>query len=115
MAVLTNKTKHLQLSDQVTIAGTMVSRMIGLLGKSSLSANEMLWIKNCNSIHTFFMKFPIDCVFLNKNMIVCDLRSNVVPWRIIAPVFSARTVIEMPAGQIQALNIQVGDQLHVGT
>jgi uncharacterized membrane protein (UPF0127 family) len=114
MTQLFNKTKNQKLSEQLMVADTMFSRMKGLLGKSQLEGDEMLWIHRCNSIHTFFMKFAIDCVFLNKQMLVCALRQKVVPWRMVFPILRADSVIEMPAGSIQSLKIQVGDQLHVG-
>ncbi len=114
MAHLINKTQNIKLSVHLAIADSTTTRMKGLLGKQGLVGDEMLWIHRCNSIHTFFMKFAIDCVFLDKQMLVCALRSNVTPWKIIFPIFRARSVIEMGAGQITSLNIQIGDQLHVG-
>lgn len=116
MAVLFNQTKNKKISSNLNIANTLWSRTKGLLGKNELkSAEEMLWILRCNSIHTFFMKFPIDCVFLNKQLVVCGLRENVLPWRIILPLLNANSVIEMEAGKIISMNIQVGDQLNVGS
>lgn len=102
------------LSHELAIADSLISRLIGLLGKDRLRDDEMLWIKRCNSIHTFFMKFPIDCIFLDSQMKVCALKANILPWRIVFPIWSARSVIELRAGQIAALNIKVGDELHVG-
>lgn len=114
MPHLFNQTQNKKLSEHLEIADTMISRTIGLLGRQGLTGDEMLWIHRCNSIHTFFMKFAIDCVFLDKQMLVCALRSDVKPWRMVFPIFKARSVIEMGSGQIKSLNIQLGDQLHVG-
>ncbi len=115
MAELFNQTKNKNLSSNLNIANTLWSRTKGLLGKKKLKSEEMLWILRCNSIHTFFMKFPIDCVFLDKQLLVCGLRENVLPWRLILPLLKAHSVIEMEAGKINSLNIKVGDQLNVGS
>jgi uncharacterized membrane protein (UPF0127 family) len=57
-----------ELSDNVTVADSLFKRMKGLLGRSGMSAGEALWIKPCMSVHTFFMRFPIDVVFLSKKI-----------------------------------------------
>jgi uncharacterized membrane protein (UPF0127 family) len=114
VAQLVNSTKSQTLTQNLIVAKSMASRLKGLLGKSKLDMDEMMWIHHCNSIHTFFMKFTIDCAFLDKQMRVCGIREQVKPWRITLPIVKARSVIEMKAGQIATLNIQVGDQLYVG-
>ncbi len=114
MAQLTNSTQSRTLTQNLVVADNLFQRMKGLLGKSHLKEGEMLWILRCNSIHTFFMKFPIDCVFLNKQMSVCSIQSHVKPWRLVLPIFKATSVIEMEAGKALQFNIQIGDQLHVG-
>jgi uncharacterized membrane protein (UPF0127 family) len=114
MSQLYNKTQKQFLSDNLIVASSLFQRTKGLLGKSELKENEMLWILRCNSIHTFFMRFTIDCVFLNKQMLVCSIKSNIKPWRLVLPILKAASVIEMQAGKALQLNIQLGDQLHVG-
>lgn len=90
------------------------SRAKGLIGTTELSPDFGLWFDRANSIHTCFMKISIDCVFLDKQMQVKAIFENVKPWRWVPPVWSARSVIEMKSGRARELNIQVGDQLHVG-
>lgn len=107
-----NQTKV--LSENLVIADTLFSRTKGLLGRESLPAGEILWIHRCNSIHTFFMKFAIDCVFLNSSLQVCSIKKDVRPWRIIWPQWGARSVLEMKSGEVDRLNIKKGDTLHVG-
>lgn len=103
------------ISENFKIADTMWSRMKGLLGTHELKGDEMLWIKMCNSIHTFFMNFPIDCVFLDDKMVVQHIKANIPPWRATLPVIKAISVIEMQAGMAEKLKIKVGDKFHVGT
>lgn len=115
MAVLTSKTRNQQLISDLEVAATEWARGKGLLGRKSLGSEQALWIKRCNSIHTFFMKFTIDCVFLDKNQRVKAIYPKVKPFRLVWPVWGASSVIEFPAGRVQALGIQVGEELHVGT
>ena len=68
-----------ELSHNVDIADTFYKRMKGLLGKSGLKTGEALWIKPCMSVHTFFMKFPIDVIFLNKKNHVIATIKNLKP------------------------------------
>jgi len=110
MSKKTNQTLIPQLEE----ARTFWSRGKGLLGRESLPEGQALWIHHCNSIHTCFMKFAIDCVFVDKNLKVKALYSEVKPWRLILPVWGASSVIEMSAGSINKMNVSVGDQLYVG-
>ncbi|MCX7977393.1 MAG: DUF192 domain-containing protein [Bdellovibrionaceae bacterium] len=111
---LHSETRSIVLVERLHLAGTILSRMIGLIGRNEITSDEALWINPCNSIHTFFMKFPIDCVFLDKNMKVCAVRSGVKPWRILWPVFAAKSVVEMRSGRALELGIQIGEKVYVG-
>lgn len=114
MAALMNKTTNETLIPQLEVARTFSSRGKGLLGRSSLSDDQALWIHRCNSIHTFFMKFSIDCVFVDKNMKVKAIYQDIHPWRLIPPVWGASSVIEMASGASRKMKVKVGDQLYVG-
>lgn len=115
MASLINKTKNQVVISEVEVAGSFWARGRGLLGRSSLSEFQALWIPRCNSIHTFFMKFSIDCVFVDRNLKVQAIYPDVKPGRLLLPVWGASSVFEMSAGVSQKMNISVGDQLYVGT
>lgn len=114
MTALMNKTTNTTLIPRLGVADNFFTRGKGLLGRSTLSAEEALWIHRCNSIHTYFMKFPIDCVFVDRDLKVKKIYRNVGPWKFIFPVWGASSVIEMSAGTAADLKINVGDQLHVG-
>ncbi len=114
MAILTNKTTNQTLIPDLRIAKDFLSRGKGLLGREELPEDQALWIHQCNSIHTFFMKFSIDCVFVDRNLRVKAVRQDVNPWRVVFPIWGASSVIEMASGNIEKLNIKVGDQLYVG-
>lgn len=115
MAVLENKLTQKRLIEDLEVARTFWSRGKGLLGRKNLPESRALWIPRCNSIHTYFMKFAIDCVFIDKNLKVKAVYQDVRPGRLIFPVWGASSVIEMASGMTSKLNINVGDQLHVGT
>ncbi|HWU44051.1 MAG TPA: DUF192 domain-containing protein [Bdellovibrio sp.] len=114
MAALENKVTKKKLIDHLEVATNFWTRGRGLLGRPSLPMDEALWIHRCNSIHTCFMRFSIDCVFVDKNLKVKAVYQDVKPWRWIFPVWGASSVIEMASGTSQQLQIKVGDELHVG-
>lgn len=114
MAKLMNSQKQVLLSD-LRIANQPLARMKGLLGTSEISSDSGLWLDPGNSIHTFFMKYSIDCVFLNSKMQVRKLVKDVQPGKLIFPVWGARSVIELKSGSIEKLGLHIGDQLYVGT
>ena len=115
MARLENKTKNKTISENLLIADSFFGRGIGLMGRSSLPEGHGLWLKPGNSIHTCFMKFPIDCVFVDQELKVKALRADVAPWKFLWPVWSARSVFEFPAGTIRRQGIEEGDLLYVGS
>ncbi len=110
--------KKLKFKDQVLIsnleiADSFFSRAKGLLGTKKLNQDQGLWIHQCNSIHTFFMNYTIDCIFIDKNLVVQKIFQNVKPYRMTLPVFKANSVIEVAAGVSNNWNLKSGDQLHV--
>jgi uncharacterized protein len=102
-----------RISADVQTAVTFLERAKGLLGKKEMGIDQCLWIKPCNNVHTFFMKFSIDCIFMDKSMKVVRTFENVAPHRLVGPVWKASSVLEAPAGFIGRWNIKNGDQLHV--
>ena len=94
-------------------ATSFFARGKGLLGRSDLNDSHGLWIKPCNNISTFFMKFTIDCLFLDENMVIQRIASNMKPFRVAGPVWKARSVVELRGGTAEKMNLVVGDQLYV--
>ncbi len=103
------------LAIQLGTADTLVTRTKGLLGRSSLPAGEGLWIKRCNSIHTFFMRFAIDAVFVDDSLKVVSMYQDLKPWRMTWLHLTASSVFELPAGTLKdsASDLEVGDQLSI--
>jgi uncharacterized protein len=92
------------------VASSIGRRMLGLLGHKELAPDEGLLLKPGNSIHTFFMRFPIDAVFLDRDARVLKVVPALRPGRI-AGAARARAVLELPAGRAAAAGVQVGERL----
>jgi uncharacterized protein len=105
-----NRTRQTVLGTSVEVANHGATRRKGLLGRSGLPSGEGLWIIPCESVHTFWMKFPIDLVYLDRNKKVKKVRSGVVPWRLSA-CLSAHSVLEFASGTIHSTQTRAGDWL----
>ena len=86
-------------------------RYKGLLGRTELAAEEGILLTHCNSIHMFFMKFPIDVVFLDREKRVVRICHGIKPWRISPMVWKADSVLETAAGICSRFSIKEGDTL----
>ena len=104
-----NRSRNVTLADRTRVANTMASRMVGLLRTKSLANGEGLWIEPCNQIHTWFMRFTIDALFLDKEGKVVKAVERMKPWKLTGIAFGARGVLELPAGTIAATGTKVGD------
>jgi uncharacterized protein len=108
--MILNVTRQTELARCAEVADHGAARNKGLLGRTSLPPGEGLWIVPCESVHTFFMKFPIDLVYIDRNKKVKKVRNNVPPWRLSA-CLSAHSIIELPAGTILRTQTVSGDTL----
>jgi uncharacterized protein len=88
--------------------------MRGLLGRDGLAQREGLLIKPCGSVHTFFMRFPIDVVFLDRELSVVAVRPDVPPWRT-ARARGAKVVLELAAGEAARVGIAPGMRLRLAS
>lgn len=110
---LINKTTNKEIAQQVVRAESLYERTKGLLGRKSLPSNEVLWIDRCPSVHTFFMQFPIDVVFVDKDMKVTKVHKNLKPWRMTPPLqFKNHSCFEFAADTVKD-SIKEGDKLYV--
>jgi len=105
-----NQTRNSVLADAAEVADTSAKRRTGLLKCDGLAAGQGLWIIPCESVHTFFMKFPIDLVYLDKRRKVKKIRNAVPAWRLSA-CLTAHSVLELPAGTLERTQTEPGDQL----
>jgi uncharacterized membrane protein (UPF0127 family) len=110
--VVRNHTRGTLLADSADVADTSEKRRTGLLKHSRLEPGQGLWIVPCESVHSFFMKFPIDLVYLDRGHKVLKVRHRMAPWRVSA-CLAAHSILELPAGTVQATGTQAGDQMQI--
>jgi uncharacterized membrane protein (UPF0127 family) len=94
------------------IADAPLARVKGLLGRSDLSPGDGLLIRPTWSIHTAFMRFPIDVVFVGSDLRVLAIRENVRPWRAVWRR-GAHAALELPAGEARRRRLAEGDELRL--
>jgi uncharacterized membrane protein (UPF0127 family) len=106
-----NESKDSVLFKEGLLATSFWQRLRGLLGRPPLQEGEGLVLKGDKSIHTFFMGFPIDVVYLDREGRVVHLTEDMVPHRIGPFVGAAAYVLELPVGTIARTATAVGDQV----
>ena len=111
---LINAHTHAVIADAVELADDRETRNRGLLGRDGLEPGAGLALTPCFAIHTFFMRFPIDVVFLDRYGFVRRVVHRLGPWRL-AVVPGARMVIELEAGAAQKQRIREGDNLYLAS
>ena len=106
-----NSTRNTELADRAWTAEGFWPRLVGLLRRSSLEPGEALILEPCTSVHTAFMRFAIDVVYVGRSGQVVKLSPELKPYRISGVLRGGRSVIELPGGTIEATGTAVGDQL----
>ena len=114
MIEIQNRTRGTTLASKARVAKNFVARGRGLMFTDPMSPGEGLIIAPCNSIHMFFMRFPLDIVFVDAQNRVLFMYEGIKPWRLGRIVRGAKSAIELPEGTIAASGTQVGDILSVG-
>ena len=108
-----NETRKTLLADEVRVAETFTARLVGLLNRDSFDGKQALVIPSCRGIHMFFMRFPIDVIFIGEDKKVAGLVKNIKPFQV-SPVFwKAASAIELPAGTIAATRTDIGDIIQI--
>jgi len=110
---LINQTQNTVLAEDIFIADTVLKRVKGLLGKKEFLPGEALIIKPCNSVHTFFMNFPIDLLFVDNNYRIIKAMPGLVPNRISCIFWKSHVVIELPCGILKLTKTHDKDQLRL--
>ena len=106
-----NVTRDTELANSARAARSYWPRLVGLLGRSSLKPGEALLIEPCSSVHTFFMRFTIDVVYLDSSHRVVKAVSALRPFRMSMGGKGAHAVIELPSGTIASTHLAVGDEI----
>lgn len=110
--VLIDRDTSAVICETCVVADTPLKRLRGLLGRASLTAGEGLLLRPAPMIHTWFMRFPIDAVFLDRELSVMDVAENLRPWRA-AGRRGARAVLELPAGEAGRRDLRPGARMQL--
>jgi uncharacterized protein len=106
-----NQTRNVALINQGRRADSFWLRLRGLLGTASLLEGEGLVLVGEKSIHTLFMQYPLDILYVDKNYQVIRADINMVPYRLGPLIWQSAYVVEVPVGTIASTATQVGDYL----
>ena len=111
--VVRNRTRGATLASHVELADSPRARRRGLLRRDKLNPGQGLWIFPTQAIHTFGMRFPIDVVFIDRQLRVKRIYHQLAPFRLTSLVWSAQSVLELPSGSLAGTNTSVGDELQI--
>jgi uncharacterized membrane protein (UPF0127 family) len=109
---LMNERTGVSVADAVELADTRASRRRGLLGRDCLEPSAALILTPCVAVHTAFMRFAIDVVFVDRDGHALKIVSELAPWRI-AWSPSAHAVVELAGGRLRSCEVAVGDRLYL--
>jgi uncharacterized membrane protein (UPF0127 family) len=110
---VSNATRGVTLAARSGRATNPVSRGVGLIGRRGLPEGGGLIIQPCNSVVSFFMRFPIDVLFLDGEGLILHIIETMIPWRASRFVRGSKLVIELPAGTAERTGTQVGDAIDI--
>jgi uncharacterized protein len=110
---IVNLTKNAVLADQAKEARTFFLRLVGLLNRDSLKKGEALILTPSNCIHTFFMRFAIDVLFLDKTGKIIQALPSFKPFRFSPLCHNSLRVIELPENTLQSTQTQPGDHIQI--
>ena len=79
--------------------------------RRGLEPGDGMWINPCNGIHMFFMRFAIDAIFLDRELKVVRVYRSLGRWRVVPLVWGAQSVVELPPGSLDGLELARGDAL----
>jgi uncharacterized protein len=96
--------------ERCVLADTALVRMRGLLGRASLPSGQGILLRPASSVHTAFMRFPIDVVFLDRDNRVVKIAPEIAPWKVAAGR-GAKAVLELPAGEAARRGLVVGKRV----
>ncbi len=107
-----NRTQGVPLATEVRLAGTIWTRMKGLLGRRDFPPGKGLWIRPSQGVHTIGMAFPIDVAYLDRDGRILRVYHQLAPFRVAALSMKTRSVLELPAGTLSRTQTTVGDILN---
>lgn len=101
------------VAERVRVARSVLSRMVGLLATPRLEEGAGLLLDPCSSVHTAFMRYPLDVVYLDRGNTVVRVAANLKPFRLSFGGRGARRALEMPAGAAERAGLRQGARLEL--
>lgn len=111
--MIKNITKNEEISKNVIMADSFLKRLKGLMFTKELSPDYSIYIHPCGQIHTFFMNYSIDVLYLDKNNVILAIDENIKPGKIGKKVKGATAVIELRGGKIENSSIKIGQAIEI--
>ncbi|RPF53958.1 DUF192 domain-containing protein [Aquisalibacillus elongatus] len=111
--ILRNLSTDVEIAHSIKSAYTFSKRLRGLMFTKELASGYGLHILPCQSVHTHFMRYPIDVVYVNQDLVVVDIDENLPPGKFGKRRRSARSVLELPTGTVAHSQLQIGHQLEL--
>jgi uncharacterized protein len=102
-----------EIASSVEMADSPWRRFLGLMGRRELPSGSGLFLRPCNSIHMFFMRFPLDVAFIDSDGRVLRAYHGIRPWRMSRLVRGAKAAIELPSGTLKRSGIDAGSVLQL--
>ena len=109
---LIEKTGKELIAAEVVEANTFFNKLFGLITRRKLKDREGFLIKNCNGIHTFWMRYSIDIVFIDEKNSVLAIYNNFKPFRVTPFIKDACSVLELRSGEVKKTSLKVGDSVN---
>jgi uncharacterized membrane protein (UPF0127 family) len=113
MLQVDNVTRGLPLVTEGRVAANFFTRLRGLVGVKELTAGDGLLIIPCHQVHCMFMSIPIDVIYIGRDGRILAIDAQMAPWQMGRSVRGAQSVLELPAGRVQATGTAIGDQLEI--
>lgn len=111
--MIINLTDNKIIVKNVIIANNFLKRLKGLMFTRELPSNSSMYISPCDQIHTFFMNYNIDVLYVNKENTILAIDENMKPGKIGKKIKGAAAVVELRAGKIKESNIKIGQALQI--
>jgi uncharacterized protein len=110
-----NRTRQACLATELAVADTHWTRLRGLLGRSpdDFRNGSGLWIVPCHGVHTLGMGFPIDVLYLDRDMTVIHIQPELRPWRFAPVRRRANSVLELPSQTAAETRTTIGDTIEI--
>jgi len=106
-----NETKERTIVHVIESSQTTISKFIGLMFSKSLDIGKGLYMKKVVKVHTFFMKYPIDIFYIDKNNSVLRIDKNVKPWKVCKLCRLSEYIVETNSGVADEKNVEIGDKV----